>query len=105
MRKKLGDILPLLMVLAGLAILLYPTVSNFLVERNSSRAIASYDQAVEDLSEEEYAQMLADARAYNQGLAALSGGGRRMIRPQAPRQTPSRSRRRTTACSTSTATA
>ena len=73
MRKKLGDILPLLMVLAGLAILLYPTVSNFLVERNSSRAIASYDQAVEDLSEEEYAQMLADARAYNQGLAALSG--------------------------------
>lgn len=73
MRKKLGDILPLLMVLAGLAILLYPTVSNFLVERNSSRAIASYDQAVEDLSEEEYAQMLADARAYNQGLAALAG--------------------------------
>lgn len=51
MRKKLDDILPLLMVLAGLAILLYPTVSNFLVERNSSRAIASYDQAVEDLSE------------------------------------------------------
>lgn len=73
MRKKLGDILPLLMVLAGLAILLYPTVSNFLVERNSSRAIASYDQAVEDLSEEEYARMLADARAYNQGLAALAG--------------------------------
>lgn len=73
MRKKLGDILPLIMVLAGLAILLYPTVSNFLVERNSSRAIASYDQAVEDLSEEQYAQMLADARAYNEGLAALAG--------------------------------
>ena len=73
MRKKLGDILPLLMVLAGLAILLYPTVSNFLVERNSSRAISSYDQAVEGLSEDEYARMLADARAYNQGLAALAG--------------------------------
>lgn len=73
MRRKLGDILPLLMVLAGLAILLYPTVSNFLVERNSSRAISSYDQAVEGLSEDEYARMLADAHAYNQGLAALAG--------------------------------
>lgn len=73
MRRKLGDILPLIMVLAGLAILLYPTVSNFLVERNSSRAIASYDQAVQNLDEDAYAQMLADARAYNQGLAALAG--------------------------------
>ena len=73
MRKKLGDILPLIMVLAGLAILLYPTVSNFLVERNSSRAIASYDQAVQNLDEDAYAQMLADARAYNQSLAALAG--------------------------------
>lgn len=73
MRKKLGDILPLLMVLAGLAILLYPTVSNFLVERNSSRAISQYDQAVQSLDEDTYAQMLADARAYNQQLAALAG--------------------------------
>lgn len=73
MRKKLGDIMPLLMVLAGLAILLYPTVSNFLVERNSSRAISQYDQAVQSLDEDAYAQMLADAHAYNRQLAVLSG--------------------------------
>lgn len=73
MRKKLGDIMPLIMVLAGLAILLYPTVSNFLVERNSSRAISQYDQAVESLTDDAYRQMIADARAYNQALAALAG--------------------------------
>ena len=53
MRKRLGDFLPLiLVVVVGLGILLYPTVSNFLVERNASRVISNYDAAVANLTEE-----------------------------------------------------
>lgn len=73
MRKRLGDFLPLILVGIGLCVLLYPTVSNFLVERNSSRVIENYDAAVENLTEEKYAQMLSEAHAYNERLAALAG--------------------------------
>lgn len=73
MRKRLGDFLPLILVGIGLCILLYPTVSNFLVERNSSRVIENYDAAVENLTEEKYAQMLSEAHAYNERLATLAG--------------------------------
>lgn len=57
----------------GLCILLYPTVSNFLVERNASRVIENYDAAVENLTEEKYAHMLGEARAYNEHLAQMAG--------------------------------
>ena len=73
MRKRLGDFLPLILVVVGLGILLYPTVSNFLVERNASRVISNYDAAVANLTEEEYAQMLDDVHAYNSKVAALAG--------------------------------
>lgn len=73
MRKRLGDFLPLILVGIGLCILLYPTVSNFLVERNASRVIENYDAAVENLTEEKYAQTLGEARAYNEHLAQMAG--------------------------------
>ena len=71
--KRLRNILPVLVILAGLLILLYPTISNFLIEQNSSRAVASYDAATVDLAQQEREQMLADARAYNERLANPSG--------------------------------
>ena len=49
--KRVRDILPLLVILAGLLVLLYPTISNFLIEQNASRAIASYDAATVDLGQ------------------------------------------------------
>ncbi len=73
--RRVRDILPLLVIIAGLCILLYPTVSNFLVERNATRVVARYDATLEDMSQEEREQMLADAHAYNDALAASSGAG------------------------------
>ena len=73
--KRVRDILPLLVILAGLLVLLYPTISNFLVEQNASRAVASYDATAVDMGQEQREQMLADARAYNDVLAASSGVG------------------------------
>ena len=71
--KRVRNILPVLVILVGLLILLYPTISNFLIEQNSSRAVASYDAATVDLAQQEREQMLADARAYNERLANPSG--------------------------------
>ena len=75
MRKRVRDILPILVILAGLLVLLYPTISNYLVEKNASRAVASYDATAVDMGQEQREQMLADARAYNDALAASSGVG------------------------------
>ena len=79
MSKRVRDILPILVILAGLLVLLYPTISNYLVEKNASRAVASYDATAVDMGQEQREQMLADARAYNDALAASSGAT-----PQAP---------------------
>lgn len=75
MLRRLSNCAPLVMVMVGLAILLYPTISNFLIEQNASRMIESYDDAVEALSEEERQAILDEAHAYNAALAARAGAG------------------------------
>ena len=45
--KRLRNILPLLVILGGMLILFYPTISNFLVMKNASRVVSNYDAAVE----------------------------------------------------------
>ena len=71
--KKPRDLLSTLAIIGGLLLVLYPTISNFLVMRNASRVIEGYDSAVEALSDEEYARIIDAARAYNAKLAGLSG--------------------------------
>ena len=71
MRRR---IIPLLVVVIGLLILFYPTISNILIVRNASRVVSRYDAAIEALSDEEYQRILAQARAYNERLAAASDG-------------------------------
>ena len=74
MRKRSkGDLFSTVAIIVGILILLYPTISNFLVERNASRAVSNYDAAVSNLTDERYARMLAEAHAYNAQLAGLSG--------------------------------
>lgn len=75
MRRRLSNIAPLVLVVVGLAILLYPTISNFLIEQNASRMIESYGDAVDALSEEERLAILDEAHAYNAALAARAGAG------------------------------
>lgn len=71
--KRLRDILPIVVVMVGLAVLAYPTVSNFLVERNATRVVSAYGEAVEALSDEDAQAMMDAARAYNAQLAGLAG--------------------------------
>lgn len=55
--------------IVGMVVLLYPTISNQWNNRVASRAIASYQEAVEDLSVKERARILEAAEAYNARIA------------------------------------
>lgn len=67
-KRRIGDILRVIVLFIALSVLLYPTVSNYLYEKNSSRVITSYDEESVKLRDKERQQMLAEARAYNQEM-------------------------------------
>ncbi len=67
------NIFPVLLIICGWLVVLYPTVSNYLNERNSSRVIDSYDTTVQELEEERRQALLQQAYDYNQELLALNG--------------------------------
>lgn len=74
MRKKSGKlstIILTLLLLVGLSVMLYPSFSNWWNSKTQSRAIASYQQATEDLSEEESAAIIQRAIEYNNEIAKL----------------------------------
>lgn len=62
------DIIRLLVLLVAFAVLLYPTYSRYLNEKNGSKVVSEYDEKSIKLSHAEKEQMLADARAYNQEM-------------------------------------
>ena len=67
MKKHLSTILLVMVLLAGLSLLLYPTVANFVNSRNQSRMIASYREVVE-VETVSYEADWAAARDYNRRL-------------------------------------
>lgn len=72
MKRRIFDVIRILILLVALSVLLYPTVSNYLYEKNSSRAVSLYDDKAKALSEAEQQEMLQKAAAYNQKLAESS---------------------------------
>jgi sortase A len=70
LKKHFTTILLLLIFLAGLCLLLYPTFSNWWNSFHQSRAIAAYVEAVEDMSQAQREAMLAQAQEYNQKIAS-----------------------------------
>ena len=68
MKKHLSTAALILALLAGVCLLLYPTVSNYWNARHASRAVANYTQEVEALDRDVYDRMLAEAAAYNRSL-------------------------------------
>ena len=68
MRKHLSTILLVFVLLLGVAILLYPTLSDYYNSFHQSRAIASYMEAMETVDPNDYEVEWLNARAYNEGL-------------------------------------
>lgn len=64
----LSTVLLVVIFLAGLSLLLYPTVSNYVNSLNQSVAIGDYTQKVDELDVEKYADIRAQAQKFNQTL-------------------------------------
>ena len=71
MKKHLSTIILVLILVIGLSLLLYPTVADWWNSFHTSRAIASYDSIVANLSDEDYTNLFEDAQEYNRKLAQL----------------------------------
>lgn len=63
-----STIILILVFLAGLSLLLYPTVSDYWNSLHQSRAITQYAEQVAGLDDDVYEQLWTDAQSYNQTL-------------------------------------
>ena len=58
-----------LFLLVGIGVLNYPFISQWVNQRSQSQVIYGYDEAVEEMPDEEKQEMLSQAEAYNEKLA------------------------------------
>ena len=75
MKKKKGNSITfilILVLLAGLSLLLYPSVSDYWNSFHQSRAIASYAENVATMDQARYDALWEDAKAYNASLLGRS---------------------------------
>lgn len=73
MKKNLSTYILIFVFLVGLSVILYPTVSNYVNQKNQSRAIAAYDEEISKMSPKDYSQYFQAAEAYNQKLSEKPG--------------------------------
>ena len=75
MKKKKGNFTTFILVLillTGLSLLLYPSVSNYWNSLHQTKAIAKYAEDVVNLDNDTYDQLWQDAASYNQSLLTRS---------------------------------
>lgn len=68
MKKHWSTILLIFIFIIGLSLLLYPSFADYWNSFHQSRAIASYSEQVASLDEDQYQELWAAARDYNQSL-------------------------------------
>lgn len=73
--NKFSTALLVFIFIIGLAIMLYPTVSDYWNSLHQSRAIATYSQSVSGLGEDEYKEILEQANWFNEYLRSNCIGG------------------------------
>ncbi|MCL2099980.1 MAG: class C sortase, partial [Oscillospiraceae bacterium] len=56
-------------LLAGLGVMLYPAVSDYINSLSQTRAIAQFNEEISRMSEEDYSMLIAAAADYNEKLA------------------------------------
>ena len=69
MKKHLSTIILVLILLTGLSLVLYPTISEYWNMYHQSRIISDYTDDVTEIDPEECAGMWKEAQEYNQELA------------------------------------
>ncbi len=71
MKRRIITILLVLMLIAGAAIILYPTVSEFLAKRAQTRAIADYEKMIQQLDPADYSRYFEQAEQYNERIRSI----------------------------------
>lgn len=71
MKKYLSTIFLFLVLVVGLSLLLYPSFSDYWNSLHQSYAIANYDAALENMSEEDYSHLFAVAEDYNKRIKQI----------------------------------
>lgn len=67
-KRLLAIALTICLILVGIGIIAYPTISDLWNQAHQSKAIAGYSEAVEALNEADYASMKSEAQLYNEDL-------------------------------------
>lgn len=68
MKKNLTTVILIIVFLAGLGLMMYPTVSDMINKAHQTVAIDSYEEEVSKLSNEDFSGILKEARKYNSAL-------------------------------------
>ena len=74
MKKHISTIIAILVFIAGLSLLLYPTVSNYWNSLYQTRVVANYSDTMKKMDQKEKQNAIDAAAAYNETL--LSNAGR-----------------------------
>lgn len=69
--KKASNIVLILIMLAGLSLLLYPSFANWWNSLKQNQAISDYTAALEEMEPADYTKMFEDAAAFNEELRKL----------------------------------
>ena len=68
MKTKQITIISVLVVIAGLAILAYPIISNMMFQKSQQELIDFYDSQINEIPEKTKDSMMEECRKYNSGL-------------------------------------
>ena len=72
MKKHLSNIILVLILVIGLSLLLYPTVADWWNDMHTSKAIASYESVLANMSDEDYTLIFDAAKDYNHRLSQVN---------------------------------
>ena len=70
MKKNKSTIILILVFFVGLSVMLYPTLSDYVNQLHQSRAVASYAQDVDTMTDADYSAYFDAADAFNAQVAA-----------------------------------
>ena len=70
MKKNKSTIIPILVFFVGLSVMLYPTLSDYVNQLHQSRAVATYAEDVDKLTDADYSAYFGAADDFNVQIAA-----------------------------------
>lgn len=79
MKDKIKIIIGILIFLTGLSVMLYPSVSNYLHQKNQVGVIDDYRKKAEEMSRESIDEIIGEAREYNTYLADMRINGKSAV--------------------------